>query len=101
MLTRRGLFGLLAGGGAAPFVKLPEANATPFPTRGSEPCTLNWFNRVRGFGFAHGTLSGHSIFVRASCFAKAGIEKPKWGATYFVAWELKPKGPFAYEIGEW
>lgn len=102
MLSRRGLFGLGAGMCAVPFVRT-ENKAASFPVRGSEPCTLKWFNRVRGFGFAHGELSGHSIFVQASCFEKAEIT-PRMGERYFVAWKVKPSRdnyPFAYEVAEW
>ncbi|MDP1592267.1 MAG: cold shock domain-containing protein [Prosthecobacter sp.] len=97
------MFGLFAGLAAVPLVKVPEVQVASFPMRGSEPCTLKWFNRVRGFGIMQGELSGHTIFINKSCFEKAGLGTPQLGTRYYVGWELKPhkNGPMAYEVAQW
>lgn len=101
MISRRALFGVAAGGAAAPFVKAESASS--FPLRGSEPCTLSWFNKRRGFGMAYGERSGHSILIGGQCFRRAELV-PRLGERYLVLWEVKPgsyEHPAAYEIEKW
>lgn len=100
MISRRGLFSVLAGAAAVPVVKVPEAaEAAPaFPTKGGELCTVKWFHRVRGFGYLKGMESKHHIFVKEECLKRAGIEKLQLSWAYWVRWEMRSKGPTAVEI---
>ncbi len=102
MISRRGIFRLLAAAGVGSFLKPPlaAAVATEFPQEGYERARVKWFNRVRGFGYLIGQSSGQTIFINKRVFEAAGIEKVRLTTWYGVYWKNKSKGPIAQEIRE-
>lgn len=97
-MTRRGLFGLFAGAGALPYVKVPKATAQSFPKEGVELAALKWYNSVRGFGFFYGLESGHDLLVRKELWDPLSIGNDKFSLRYTVAWRMGGRGPVVHEI---
>ena len=100
MISRRELFVVGAGVAAAPFVKIPEAEAeaTTFPQKGVELAKLRFYDLEGGYGYLDGQLSGQSIFIDKATVETWSVEPLRMGIKYAVTWEKQPRGVKAVKI---
>lgn len=117
MISRRGLFGLVA---AAPFAPLAsvardtswtkeeaEAEAARYEEEaleedeqreGYELARVFWFNSIREYGYLQPAHAKYRVFLKKKIVEAAGYEKVEPRQLFWVHWKLTTRGPTAVLI---
>lgn len=90
MISRRGLFGVVAGAAVAPLEEAADADAIPTFSKGEyRLCKLNAYYPHRNMGFMEDAENGRKIFFRRDTVQRAGIDRLELMRTYWVASDKK------------
>ncbi|MDP2690167.1 MAG: cold-shock protein [Deltaproteobacteria bacterium] len=81
-----------------PPVAAGRAHVTVTPTSGFERATVQWFNRVRGYGFLTRGEGTEDIFVHMEELRRSGMAELRPGQAVLVRYGQGPKGLMAGEI---
>lgn len=124
MISRRDLFGVIAGMCAVPFAKAEELPPLTYwqddvdwdeverdyqamkerqssDVEGWYPVQVRWYNRARGFGYVEPVGGAGKIFLSGQVVKLRGWETVKPGQTFWVHWRDWPKGRTVVQIMRW
>jgi CspA family cold shock protein len=76
----------------------PRTHVTVAPTSGLERAQVNWFNRLRGFGFLTRGEGTPDIFVHMETLRRYGLTELRPGQVVLVRYGDSPKGLMAAEV---